>query len=180
MTWEEDGFLVIRGFYAVSEDLYKYTLQDREYNEDIQTPGTPAFYNDYNMSLIHKEVLTKVESLTELELFKTYCYYRRYKKGDILKGHIDRPACEISVTMNIGYQGDNWALWILNKDGEPTSIMLEPGDAMIYRGCNLQHGRGVNKNADNFSQVFFHYVDQNGPNAWARDDLNKNIIAEGI
>jgi hypothetical protein len=50
-------------------------------------------------------------------------------------------------------------------NGEKRYLNCEPGDAVIYKGCELEHGR------DRFDvgessyqvQVFLHYVTENGP-----------------
>ena len=177
MTFEDEGFAIVIGFVAKENlsEVYQYTLMNKPNGDfkDPSVPNSPAFYNDLQMVKLHEYLLPKVEKLTDLELFKTYCYYRTYKKGDILRMHSDRPACEVSVTMNLGYEGGNWALWIMNYYEEASEVFLEQGDAVLYRGCDLSHWRGINRSADNYSQLFLHYVDKNGPNAWAKDDKFK-------
>ena len=168
----EDGYEVMRGLlgdYATTT-LYQYTLKNKingDLNDD-QIIGTPSFYNDQIMVALHKELTAKIEKVSNLELFRTYCYYRTYKIGDVLRAHTDRPACEISVTLNLG--GNDWAISIMNHDENPQQVYLKAGDGLLYRGCECSHWRGKNINSDNYSQVFLHYVDQNGPNSWAKDD----------
>ena len=43
-------------------------------------------------------------------------------------------------------------------------LNLNPGDAAIYLGCEVEHWREEFK-GDWHSQVFLHYVDKNGPYA---------------
>ena len=52
---------------------------------------------------------------------------------------------------------------------------LEEGDAVLYAGCDQKHWRpGVYK-GNGMAQVFFHYVDQNGPHRdHAYDKIKKN------
>ncbi len=177
MTFEDDGFSIVRGMIPTVDlkEVYEYTLLNKANGnfKDAQVIDTPAFYNDVEMVKLHNYLLSRVEKLTNLELFKTYCYYRTYKKGDILRRHTDRPACEISVTLNLGFTGGSWALWIMNYHEEASEVFLDPGDAVIYRGCDLGHWRGINRSADDYSQVFLHYIDKNGPNAWAKDDKQR-------
>jgi hypothetical protein len=48
-------------------------------------------------------------------------------------------------------------------------INMEPGDAAIYLGCEVEHWREEFK-GDWHAQTFLHYVDKNGLNKeWARD-----------
>ena len=85
-------------------------------------------------------LLPKVEETTGLALSPTYSYYRVYKAGEELKEHCDRPACEVSLSLCLGYDylGKNfrWRFAIGDK-----KIALEPGDAVIYRGMELPHSR---------------------------------------
>jgi hypothetical protein len=50
------------------------------------------------------------------------------------------------------------------------SFLLRPGDALLFKGIELTHWREKNTFGP-CSQVFLHYVDQNGPYAYCRDDL---------
>lgn len=169
MTFERDGYIIVRGVLNTSK-LYKYT-KDRAldpYIPDTQIPNTPSFYNDAEMVKLQTKLLPIMEKNTGLKLFKTYTYFRVYKKGDVLRIHTDRPSCEISVTLHIG--GDkSWDIYVMDKDENPVKVKLAPGDMLIYRGCDRAHWRPKFK-GNIYSQVFLHYVDQNGPCARFKDD----------
>ncbi len=48
----------------------------------------------------------------------TYSYLRVYKRGNLLKAHRDRPACEISMTVNLGMSAEEpWPIWIAGPRG---------------------------------------------------------------
>ena len=48
-------------------------------------------------------------------------------------------------------------------------IDMEPGDAVIYLGCEIEHWR-EEFNGDWHAQTFLHYVDKNGSNKeWVKD-----------
>ena len=98
-------------------------------------------------------------------MIPTYSYARIYKKGDVLKRHKDRYSCEVSMTMNLG--GDSWPIYLEpsgETDKEGVKIDLEPGDALIYRGCEVEHWREAFE-GENCGQVFLHYNDASGENA---------------
>jgi len=168
------GFLVVNGLIDNPDKLYKYTLDNIKNGDfnDPQIPNTPSFYNDKKMQKIQKILKPKIEKLTGIKLDTTYNYYRTYKKGDILRMHRDRPACEISLTLNLGFKGKPWPIWITDYDETPYKVMLKPGDAIIYHGCDLWHWRGVNTTAELYSQVFMHYVDKSGPFTKYAGDTN--------
>jgi hypothetical protein len=95
-----------------------------------------------------------------------------YTKFADLKKHKDRPSCEISVTVMIDSDGTNWPIFI---DG--TKIDLEPGDAAIYLGCEVEHWRET-FDGDWHAQAFLHYVDQDGPNKDYKFDKHRGLGIE--
>jgi hypothetical protein len=114
--------------------------------------------------------------LTGCDLLPTYCFFRLYQKGDRLRVHSDRDACEHSMTLTLGYS-DNlpWPIQIGHHmarreayaedfGAEPyTSVEMEVGDALLYRGIERRHGR-VSPNPNGWSaHLFLHWVDANGP-----------------
>jgi hypothetical protein len=86
-----------------------------------------------------------------------------------LKRHRDRPACEVSLTLNLGFQAEKpWPIWF-EVDGEVRTASLEPGDALLYKGIELPHWREP-FDGENSAQVFLHYVNQDGQNReWKYD-----------
>ena len=82
--------------------------------------------------------------------------------------HTDRPSCEISISACIK-KYDDWPFVIENN-----ILELEEGDGLLYAGCDQKHGRPGTYKGDGMAQVFFHYVDRNGPYAsFAYDKCSK-------
>tara|TARA_R100000805_G_C3613883_1_gene114975 strand:- start:54 stop:617 length:564 start_codon:yes stop_codon:yes gene_type:complete len=106
--------------------------------------------------LINKKSLVEKES--GLKLYPTYSFSRIYSMFGDLKKHIDRPSCEVSVTVCVDSVGESWPIYMDN-----TSIILNPGDAALYLGCEVEHWRDELK-GDYQSQFFLHYVNQEGKN----------------
>jgi len=166
-------YKLIKNFLSKEElnVFKKYCYNKLDSNKDYRLDDqsfSPAWYNDPLMtSLLHTK-LSLVEKESNLKLFQTYAYWRYYIFGATLSKHTDRPACEISVTACIK-KYDNWPILV-----EGTSFELEEGDAVLYAGCDQKHWRpGVYK-GEGMAQVFFHYVDQNGPNKdHAYDKINQ-------
>tara|TARA_B100000035_G_scaffold110211_2_gene93579 strand:+ start:1861 stop:2412 length:552 start_codon:yes stop_codon:yes gene_type:complete len=125
-------------------------------NFDDFTAGDSKHYGDPASESLLLFCQPKMEELVGKKLFPTYSFWRMYTYGGYLKKHTDRPACEISVTMNI--QGDtDWPIYV---DDKP--IHLNPGDGLIYLGCELKHER-KKLEGDYQAQIFLHYVDADGP-----------------
>jgi hypothetical protein len=78
-----------------------------------------------------------------------------------LKEHIDRPTCEFSATLTIGYDADTlYPIW-LKSQGESVPIYLDRGDMLVYKGCEVLHWRETFAGR-NWIQLFLHYVNANG------------------
>ena len=132
---------------------------------DPQVPETYSHYSDIAMETLLEKLTEPMSKETGLNLIPTYSYARIYKKGDVLKRHKDRYSCEVSMTMNLG--GDPWPIYLEpsgETDKEGVKIDLEPGDALIYRGCEVEHWREAFE-GENCGQVFLHYNDASGENA---------------
>jgi len=131
---------------------------------DKQIPDTYAHYGDMAMDSLLEWVLPLMCKTTDLELIPCYSYARIYKYGDELKRHKDRPSCEISCTMNLG--GDNWPIFLEpsgEEGAEGISVILNPGDILVYKGQLLEHWREPFQGHE-CCQVFLHFNDVNGPN----------------
>lgn len=138
----------------LSSNYINPNLEIFGYYKDDQVPNTYSHYADIAMESLLVQLKPIMEKTTKLKLVETYSYARIYKKGDILHKHKDRPSCEISTTLNLG--GDMWPIYIKNIQDKEVKISLEPGDMLVYSGCDLEHWR--NKfNKKECAQVFLHY-----------------------
>ena len=122
-------------WWGMREDQFVLD-NDQQVEDSIERYWYPQ-YKD-----IHTTIKNIVETLIGRRLYETYYYDRFYFPGQELKKHIDRPACEISVTVHIDTNiKEHWPIWVKNVNGENISVVLEPGDAMIYKGCERPHWR---------------------------------------
>tara|TARA_R110000824_G_scaffold56274_3_gene154215 strand:- start:2180 stop:2698 length:519 start_codon:yes stop_codon:yes gene_type:complete len=167
------NYTLIKNFFSKEEleVLQKYCYNKLDLNKDYKFDSqsfSPAWYNDPLMTSFLETKLPLVEKQSNLKLFQTYAYWRYYVFGATLGKHTDRPACEISVTACIK-KYDNWPIIVEDKLFE-----LEEGDALLYAGCDQEHGRPGIYKGEGMAQVFFHYVNQEGPNKnHAYDQINK-------
>lgn len=120
--------------------------------------GTMQHYGDGTTEALLLFIKPKVEEVYGKELFPTYSFWRKYFKDTECPAHKDRPSCEVSLTMCLG--GSNGkAEWPINVEGEAFS--LEPGEAVIYKGCDQEHWRDK-LNYDWHVQVFLHFIEVGG------------------
>jgi len=142
---------------------------------DPQVPNTPSGYGDPAFDGLLEFLRPRIQESSGLALHPTYSYFRLYKRGDVLKRHRDRAACEISVTLNLGQWPDEaWPLYV-ERDAGPCEARLQPGDALIYRGCDCFHWRETYR-GQQLAQVFLHYVDCDGPHAGEKFDRRKTLM----
>lgn len=194
----ENYYLPAREFISpeLSDFLYRQLLMKVERGEfvtDQQSPDQPAWAGETFLDAILLENLKKAEELVGYELYPTYSYARMYGPGAILEPHKDRPACEVSFTCTVGFEGDPSALFfckdvkedeelpageLTNEEiererlsGTPTKMILStPGDAAVYLGCKIIHWREPIENTRSLAQLFMHYVAKNGPNSSQKYD----------
>lgn len=150
----------------------EWTNNSDEYTGDASKLG---YYADPLIEIMLKQCQQAVEQYTGLILEPTYSFSRVYQEGEELTPHTDRPSCEISATINIACTGDIWPIWMQYKDNDPAKCMLSPGDAVIYKGCEVTHWRRKLPKGNINVQFMLHYVSKNGPNAEYKFDKRKSL-----
>lgn len=169
--FNKNGYCIIKS--AINNELTDFVTQYALFDEmqdftpdTNQVVGAHAKYADPCMETMLLQLHPIMEKNTGLDLYPTYSFYRVYCVGDELEKHKDRPSCEISCTLCFNYEYENKDYkWPIFMDGN--EVFLEPGDLVIYRGCDLDHWREkfTGSETDWHVQGFFHYVDKNGPYA---------------
>ena len=135
---------------------------------DPQAPNSCSNYNYISFLELLCEKTPEISSIIGETVLPTYTYSRVYKKGSELTKHIDRDACEISLTLHL--DGDStWPIWIETPSGEQRCVELNPGDAMVYLGRTAPHWREV-YGGEYYTQVFLHYVRSRGDCAYTYFD----------
>ncbi len=143
--------------------------------DDTQALGDFSKYGDPIFDALLSIGTEKMCELTGKDLIPTYSYHRLYTLGTELKRHKDRPSCEISTTLCIGYDNSNvdlskypdwdWPMYVGPKDGEEGAegmpIHMKPGDMLIYRGDEVEHWREPLM-GNNHAQAFLHYNEKDG------------------
>ena len=136
---------------------------------------------------LHRWLRDQLENTLDFKLCETYCYTRKYDRGAYLKAHLDRPSCEISVTICLDYKTDDntpWKIWVQkdknyvdttggieevfeqsqalpHRDRIGAPVSLEVGDVLIYQGPNAVHWRDTFL-GDYSYHMFLHYMNLNG------------------
>lgn len=188
--YAKDGFATIRGLIPpeVAANLFRQIQIDLEAagrsfkdfaQEHALTPRATIeisghFYRPLTTFLWG---LTPIMSqLTGADLLPSYDYFRIYHEGDVCRVHSDRPSCEHSVSLQLVYSdGETWPLevgsqrvsgedgWTADWGDEAfTPVAMQPGDAVLYRGIELRHGR-TQPNPNRWSaHLFLFWVERGG------------------
>jgi hypothetical protein len=200
---EKWGYIVLKRFWnpvelyrpvPVARGMMKYwgkELDQYQYwKDEPQVAGSLATYNYPDYKQYHSLFRLKIERAIGRKLYNTYYYDRFYFDQQELEPHVDRDACEISFTYHVSSNiNEDWHIWIKTPDtydeeggkevveeGEYHAAVLEPGDGLVYKGCERPHWRepmpkgkrGVfnmlnrKKEERYYHQAFFHYVLQDG------------------
>lgn len=165
--YDRHGFVHLTGLIPQELAIFlaRYVLLSerlgRFAEDNAQVPGSSVGYGDPAFETLLEVVGPSVGDLLGLRLAPTYSFIRLYKEGQALEPHRDRPACEHSVTLHLGGDGDEWPLFLQLGDDEPASWTQGIGDATVYRGCDVLHWRRPFSGMW-YAQVFLHFVDMDG------------------
>ncbi|WP_347304041.1 hypothetical protein V5740_05350 [Croceibacterium sp. TMG7-5b_MA50] len=147
----------------------------------LTSPAIELYGHHYApFATFHWGLTPVVQQLSGAALLPSYCYFRVYRQGDICRVHGDRPSCEHSLSLTLGY-ADNlpWPLEVARVaiEGDPyeradtafragehaASAAMAVGDAVLYRGVHHHHGR-TQPNPNRWSaHLFLHWIDRDGP-----------------
>jgi hypothetical protein len=212
--FDKNGYLVLKNLWD-PKDLfckppevkgqYNYFGKVDKFNHvpvENQVEGSTSRYYWPPYKFAHSQIRLKLEEAIGKKLYNTYYYDRFYNPGQELTIHADRAACEISVTVHVSSNiSTPWPIWIKTPDtyddpkkkkeivkkGENRSVILNPGDGMVYKGCERPHwrdpmpteyrrtwyGKKVEKEGLYYHQIFFHYVLADGLRAQCAFDMSK-------
>lgn len=166
--FNEKGYVVLGNALNQKEakDLTNHMFklfEEGKLVKDAQCPLSDAVYGDPVFDGLMEQFAKPIGDQIGKELIPTYTYARIYRPGDILKKHKDRPSCEISATLTLGFNSKNiWPIGFEDSTGAEAILTLDVGDLAVYKGTELMHWREPFK-GEWHVQVFLHYVDANGP-----------------
>lgn len=175
--FEQLGCLLVKNFLdpltvQIISMYMENKLRREEWIEDNNKKASTkyGYYADPLIEVVLNNSLKQIADICGKELEPTYSYMRVYQPGEQLKPHVDRPSCEISVTVNVASKGPASEIWMHYKDNEPHAYILNPGDAAVYKGKEVTHWRDPLKPDQLNVQFMLHYVDKNGPHAERKFD----------
>lgn len=163
--FDKNGYVHLKDFLdkdncrELTQELNKY-IERGETKNDPQCPLSEAVHGTITFDKLLQDLLPYFEKACGKRLYPTYSYARLYKPGEELKKHTDRPACEISATVTLGFDGNPWSIYMAGN-----KVNMQVGDAVLYKGMEVEHWREKYTEGQWQAQVFLHYVDADGPHA---------------
>ena len=132
--YKKNGYLIVRNYLSPewADCLRFFFLKAKENKKtkpDTMSPGSHGYWgaNPYELLLDFKTDFLK-KLLKWDSIVPTYSYGRIYKYGATLLHHIDRPSCQLSVTVNLGGNYTTpWPLWITKNGHLTTQAMYDKG-----------------------------------------------------
>jgi hypothetical protein len=159
-------------------EYLKNLVNQQQTIQDSQCPLSQAVHGAEEFDKLLEALVPYFEQQSGLKLYPTYSYARLYnQQGEELKNHRDRPACEISATITLGFEGDVWSIYMGDHEDKTNSSKIDMaiGDAVMYRGMDKYHWREPYVEGQWQAQVFLHYVDANGPHAEWKYDKRESL-----
>lgn len=146
-------------------------------NSDRQVPNSLTLIShDIVFETLQERLWDRIEGHVGRPLIPTYSYARLYQNGNKLEKHVDRPACEVSVTLQLGRSHHySYPIYL-----EGQRIDLAEGDGLLYQGMTQEHWRDECKGPDGYysGQVFLHFVYADGEHTnQAGDKTNRDIYS---
>jgi hypothetical protein len=85
---------------------------------------------------------------------------RLYHRGAVLYKHCDRLETHaVSAIINVAQFGmdEPWPLQVHDHEGHEHTVLMEPGDMVLYESASAVHGREVPLKGDTMANMFIHY-----------------------
>lgn len=138
------------------------------------SPNSFARYAPLCFEALSVYLLPMVEKAVGKKLYPVYSYARIYYTGSRLDPHFDRPSSEISVSVCIEKDPEDWPLFIKSNQGVTHEIHLDQGDIVIYQGNAQEHWRNEFTGRKQI-QCFLQYVNADGPLSWLKWDTRPSL-----
>ncbi len=142
---------------------YAIVLANGQFGRDAQCPSSLSLGGDPALDAVLEWLRPKLEKRLGIALAPTYSYTRVYAKGEELVCHLDRAACEISVTAAIQIPGKAGpSVLHLKPPGAPeVKVEMLEGDGCVYAGTEVEHWREKFR-VNGYTQLFLHFVARRG------------------
>ena len=163
------GYLAVRNLLPrpildYLKAYYRILQANGTLTRDAQAPLSLSVGGDSALDAVLEFVGPEIGLRVGLDLAPTYSYSRIYMKDDRLSPHLDRDACEISVSVCIETppSAGPSVLHFKRPGRRVAKVSMREGDGCIYMGREVEHWRDPIPE-DGYVQLFLHFIDKGGP-----------------
>lgn len=170
-TMAEQGYAVLRQLLNPLQQAamrrYFRLLATQGYfrDGDAQVRLRHSIYNEGMARFLHHQLNYLVNQVTPEAVIPSYCYLSIYQPGAVLRRHRDRRQCAWNMSLVLDMepeqaQAQAWPIYLELPEGI-REVRLEMGDAVLYRGHEIEHWRDALPENQRLTACFFHFVDEN-------------------
>jgi hypothetical protein len=129
---------------------------------DDQSARRAVFHNEPVARFFHQQLAPAVSQMAGEAVKPSYAYVITYREGAELASHVDREQCEYTITLAVDQTPEPsvefaWPLHLETDRGRVT-VFQAIGDALLFRGRQLPHGRDRLAEGCTSTSILFHYV----------------------
>jgi hypothetical protein len=170
--FEREGYAVLENLLPTGHvcELGRYfqALAAEGYLSCSEERGSRRYiaHNDAVANFWHDQLNERVSQLAGRRTKPSYSFVSLYLSGGDLFWHTDRPPCEYTITLLLDYapldadRRSPWALKLSGRDGTIHSLHQRIGEALIFKGRELRHGREMLPEGHRSASLLFHFVDE--------------------
>ena len=124
------------------------------------------------LRLVQTSIQPILEAWSGVPLVLQRCHgLREYRRGGALERHVDWPLSHVvAVILNVAQSGlaQEWPLVIEDHSGVEHSLLMKPGEMLLYESARLVHGRPLPLDGDAYVNLFVHFKPKLG---WTAEDV---------
>ena len=124
-----------------------------------------ATHNSIAGKAYHATLATLISRIARRPLMPSYSYLTSYLPGADLPLHTDRPQCDYTLALHLGLEDEAPGSWPLRMqktfdDEACCAYDCRPGEAVLFRGRRLRHGRPPREGQGLYNQILWHFVEE--------------------
>ncbi|MBL0162103.1 MAG: hypothetical protein IPP82_00265 [Xanthomonadales bacterium] len=170
--FEREGFAILENLLPTEHveelDRYFQALAEQGFLSSDEVRGARRHFahNHPVANFWHAQLNERVSQLAGRRTKPSYSFVSLYIAGGDLCWHTDRPPCEYTITLLLDYAPlaadgrSSWALKVKGRDGTIHTLHQRVGEALIFRGRELTHGRDVLPDGHRSASLLFHFVNE--------------------
>jgi hypothetical protein len=174
MDFQNNNYVIIKNFIEQDfvefiQDYFSMKINSDNYDKCKNNyENNYCWYGDHLTETILQNSCESLGSIIKKQIIPTYSFTSFRMKGDISKKYEYKESHEISSILTLGTSESNSRIIYLTKDKQnfnPSNsiqLSLDPGDLCMYNGHDLHYWEPKLENTWSL-QVFFYFVDNNGP-----------------